>query len=144
MIALNISDLPTGTSAVFSSNSIAGSGTTTLTIIASNSIAPGNYPLTINGVDGDLTISTNVTLSVTAPSIPNISSIQFKGNNLLLFGSNGTPLDTYYVLATTNLTLPISQWTVLSTNAFDSFGNFSFTNPAPVGFPQQYFLLRTQ
>ncbi len=141
-IAWGIPGLPPGASAFFSSNLLAGSATATLTISASNSVTPGNYLLTINAVDGDLTISTNVTLSVTAPSIPDISSIQFNGSNLILSGSNGPPLETYYMLATTNLALPISQWTILSTNAFDASGNFSFTNP--IGSPQQYFLLRTQ
>jgi len=51
---------------------------------------------------------------------------------------------TYYVLATTNLALPLDEWRSIATNTFDPNGNFDFTNtPAPDG-PQQFYRLRLQ
>jgi hypothetical protein len=140
-VMLSIAGLPAGANATFNSNSVAGNGTSALTIVASNSVAPGNYPLTINAMDGNLTNSVNINLSVIALTPPVFGSLRWSGNHLILGGTNGPQGGTYYVLTTTNLGLPIAQWTVLSTNNFDGSGNFSFTNPVSAAL-QQYFLLR--
>jgi hypothetical protein len=83
----------------------------------------------------------NFTVISSAPPI--FGPVNFNGSALVMTGSNGNPGASYYLLATTNLALPIMNWTVLSTNTFDGAGNFSFTNTAPTG-PQQYFMLRLQ
>lgn len=57
--------------------------------------------------------------------------------NLVMSGSNGAPLGNYYLLATTNLTLPLANWTRVATNQFDAGGRFIFTNP--IGAVQQNF-----
>jgi len=142
-VALNVAGLPSGASATFNPNSIAGTGSSTLTIVASNSVVTGNYLLTINAVDENLTNSMAVNLSVVPLTPPQFTLFQFKGKNLVMSGTNGVPNGIYFVLATTNLALPIAQWTILSTNAFTSAGNFNVTNPVPAG-SQQYFLLRAQ
>jgi hypothetical protein len=74
---------------------------------------------------------------------PDFSALQFNGNNLVISGTNGVSDWPYDVLTTTNLALPISEWTVFSTNAFDGAGNFSFTNAVSAA-SQQYFLLQLQ
>jgi hypothetical protein len=43
------------------------------------------------------------------------------------------------VLATTNVALPVSNWTRIATNSFAG-GNFSFTNA--VNLPQRFYLLQ--
>jgi hypothetical protein len=139
-VTLSVAGLPSGSSASFNSNSIAGTWASTLTITASNSVAPGTYPLTIKALNGNLTNSVNVNLSVIALTSPTFNSLQLSGNNLVLSGTNGPANWPYYVLTTTNLALPLSQWTILSTNTFDADGSFSFTNPITIA--QQYFLLR--
>ncbi len=45
-----------------------------------------------------------------------------------LFHAHGTNNGPYYVLSSTNVALPLSNWTRLQTNSFDANGNFSFTN----------------
>lgn len=142
-VTLTVSGLPAGAGVNFSANSIVGAGASTMTVNASNSIAPGQYTLTIDANDGNLSLSTNVILTVTALSAPIFGPPRFNGSALVLTGSNGSPDAPYYILATTNLALPLTNWTILSTNNFDSSGNFSFTNSAPLGF-QRYFLLRLQ
>jgi autotransporter-associated beta strand protein len=97
-IGLSVANLPAGVSAQFSANSIAGSGAATLTLSVSNSTALGNYPLTINGVDGNLTNSATVNLAV--------------GNYAL----SATPASQFFVAGATN----ISYTVTLATNA--SFG----------------------
>ena len=80
---------------------------------------------------------------VTAPSQPVIGSTKVSGGNLIFSGSGGTSLGTYYVLTSTNVATPLANWTPLSTNAFDSSGNFSVTNTINPGNPRQFYLLKT-
>jgi len=70
--------------------------------------------------------------------------IGFSGGSLLLSGTNGSPQGAYRLLVATNLQTPASQWTPITTNAFDTNGNFSLTIPPALGTAQQFFLLQTQ
>ena len=89
---------------------------------------------------------TNGVLSIVfAPTPPpNFSGVAASGNNFIYKGTNGVPDWTYYVLASTNLTLPISQWTVIATNTFDGDGNCNFTNLGVLKMPQTFYLLKLQ
>ena len=49
---------------------------------------------------------------------------------LLISATNGPANGTCYLLSSTNLALPLSQWTRVLTNTFGSDG--SFTNPIPI------------
>jgi hypothetical protein len=77
-------------------------------------------------------------ISVPPPQIVQAGLI---GNSFYLGGTNGPPDSTFYVLASTNLSLPLAYWTVLATNSFDEDGNFSFTNSAAADAPQQFYAL---
>jgi subtilase family serine protease len=65
-VNLAISGLPSGVTAAWSANPT--SGTSVLTLTASNSSAPGNYTLGINGTSGSLTATTSIALAVHAPT----------------------------------------------------------------------------
>jgi len=80
---------------------------------------------------------------VTAPAQPVIGSVKSSGGNLIFSGSGGTAFGTYYVLTSTNLAAPLVNWTPLSTNAFDSVGNFNVTNAINAGTPRLFYLLKT-
>jgi Concanavalin A-like lectin/glucanases superfamily/Putative Ig domain len=77
------------------------------------------------------------------PAPPQIAGAVLSGSGFSFSGSNGAPNATYYVLASTNVALPVSQWPVIGTNTFDAGGNFSFTNP-PLNRPQTFYLLQLQ
>lgn len=62
------------------------------------------------------------------PTAPQISGFKIVGNNLVFSGTNGTPGWLYYVLASTNFMSPAPAWNIISTNTFDSMGDFTFTN----------------
>jgi cytochrome c peroxidase len=62
-------------------------------------------------------------------SAPMISFARREGDSLILSGGNGTPGWSFYIVSSTNMALPPDRWTIISTNAFDSAGNFSVTNP---------------
>jgi hypothetical protein len=72
-----------------------------------------------------------------------IASFSLNGANLTITGTNGQAGDAYYVLGTTNLALPVSQWTVLWTNVPGSAGSYTFTatNAVIPGAEQQYYIL---
>jgi len=72
---------------------------------------------------------------------PQITMAAMTGNNFFFSGTNGVPGWTYYVLATTGPSLPLSGWTVIGTNSFDNQGNFSFTNAVTPGVPQEFYAL---
>ncbi|HWD19455.1 MAG TPA: autotransporter-associated beta strand repeat-containing protein [Verrucomicrobiae bacterium] len=88
--------------------------------------------------DTSLLASSGV-LSVKAGSAPpTFNGPTFDGNTLTLSGSGGPSSGNYYVLTTTNIGLPLSSWTRLATNSFDSNGHFTFTNGV-TGSPQRFF-----
>jgi len=57
----------------------------------------------------------------------------------VLSGTNGTHGGNYYVLASTNVAAPMTNWSRIATNTFDSSGNFTVTNPITPGTPQRFF-----
>ena len=71
-----------------------------------------------------------------------IGSSYLSGGNFIFTGTGGTSGGTYYVLTSTNLTTPVSQWTPLATNTFNSTGGFSVTNPLSTGGPQRFYIIK--
>ena len=76
------------------------------------------------------------------PKRPAITSLTLNGTNAVFAGTNGLNNGTFYVLTTTNLTLPRSNWTRISTNVFDGSGNFNFTNPITASNRQSFYILQ--
>jgi fibronectin-binding autotransporter adhesin len=75
---------------------------------------------------------------------PAIESVSSSGNGVTLGGSGGLSNATYYVLASTNLLLPASEWTRISTNTFDSNGAFSSTQVVDPALPHTYYRIQLQ
>ncbi len=61
---------------------------------------------------------------------------------LMFTGSNGMPSQGYHILSTTNLALPVSNWSLIATGAFDATGNFVFSNQVNPSVISEYFILR--
>jgi len=69
-VSLSVSGLPAGATASFSPATISGSGSSTLTVVASSSTALGTYPLTITAYSmGTITQTANVSLVVEAQAV---------------------------------------------------------------------------
>jgi len=70
MVALSVDPnfLPDSASASFSPASIAGSGSSTLTIFTDSTSTPGTYSIPVTGVSGTLSHTVNVTLTVKTPT----------------------------------------------------------------------------
>ncbi len=100
---------------------VAGSVTTTTLPLGSNTIAAA-----YSG-DANYVSVTNYLGQLIVP--PQFNAPVLKSGALILSGSFGIPSGTYYILSSTNLSLPISQWTPVLTNQFDLNGNYLLTNP---------------
>lgn len=73
---------------------------------------------------------------------PTIQKVMWSRGNFIMIGTNNLGAGgTYRVLATTNLLVPLSNWTVTANGSFDSSGKFSFTNATGTN-PFQFYLLR--
>ncbi|HEX4265738.1 MAG TPA: immunoglobulin domain-containing protein [Verrucomicrobiae bacterium] len=66
-----------------------------------------------------------------SPSISSISLGSVGGTNAVFLSgtnNNGNVAGSYVVLGSTNIALPLSNWTVISTQSFNLDGTFNFTN----------------
>jgi hypothetical protein len=81
-------------------------------------------------------------LSVVSTAPPGFTKIVVSGGNVIVSGSGGSAGGTFYVLTATNLLTPLTNWVVLSTNSYDSGGNFTVTNPVTVGTPERFYRIK--
>ena len=83
---------------------------------------------------------------ISAVPQPGIGGISLSGLDVILSGTNGAANGAYVVSSSTNLELPLSQWTPIVTNVPTTNGAFviTATNAAAVSAPQQFFILQTQ
>ena len=86
--------------------------------------------------------TTNTLNQLVAPA--QFNAVILGTDGLVMSGSLGVSNETYWILASTNLTLPVSQWTPVLTNQFDASGNFNVTNPVDAGSPQKFYRLQSQ
>ena len=109
--------------------------------------------LVLNGVNEAPGVYNNITSSpfITGPGSllvtgvaappPVITRIGLSGTTLVISGTNGLAGAQYNVLTTTNLMLPLADWTVLPTNTFTA-GNFTITNTVNAMAPQSFYIIR--
>jgi hypothetical protein len=117
-----------------------GSGNYTMfvQVDANNAIYEANLGDKVSaGVSGTFTL---------IPPLLDITSFSFSGMNLVVNGANGLSGATYYVLMSTNLTQPLSQWTRVATNILSASGNFTITatNSVDPHAPQRMYILQMQ
>jgi hypothetical protein len=93
-------------------------------------VRAGNYC----GVSPDSTI-------VSAPLL--VTDWAVSGPDAVMNGWGGVAGHSFYVLGSTNLATPVSQWIRLGTNFFGASGSFSFTNAINPAVSQQFYLIQT-
>jgi autotransporter-associated beta strand protein len=100
-------------------------------------IPAANLAWNTNGLDNGI-------LSIMSSPMPRpqIGVISFTGNEFAFSGTGGAQWWSCHVLASSNLALPLSNWTVLASNRFDAAGNVLF-QITPTKAPQQFYLLRS-
>jgi autotransporter-associated beta strand protein len=125
-------------------NAAAGFGLGTYTlftyggVLSIGTLAFGNTPAGY-GYMIDTSVSGQVNLIVTKPSFGTISAT---AGGVVLGGSGGIPNSNFYLLGSTNLALPLANWTRVTTNQFDAGGNFLFTNSFNTNAPQNFYRLQ--
>jgi rhamnogalacturonan endolyase len=87
-------------------------------------------------------LNTSGVLSVVVTAEPVFGSVTLTTGGLSLSGSGGVADANFYLLAATNLAMPLTNWTRVLTNQFDAGGNFSFTNAINPNVPQTFYLLQ--
>ncbi|HSU53827.1 MAG TPA: chondroitinase-B domain-containing protein [Candidatus Dormibacteraeota bacterium] len=91
------------------------------------------------------TLSSGVLSVVAAPTPnPQITALTATGGTLMLAATNGVPGWPCLILTSTNVASPLSQWTVLATNTFDSKGGLNFITTFASDVPQTFYSLRLQ
>jgi hypothetical protein len=92
------------------------------------------------------TASARPYLEISAVGRPQLRNLIFSGMDVNLLATNGITGQTYVLLTSTNLTLPVGQWTRVATNVLATSGDFVMTaTSAQVGAsPARFFLLQTE
>ena len=125
----------------------AGSGTVDITV-QSGVYEPDTYDSPGANVNEPIfgygTSATNAADQFTyVAAAPKILRVSAAAGNFIMSGTNNSGSGgTYQVLASTNLLLPLTNWTVLTTNSFDSMGDFSFTNAIYSTNAREFYMLR--
>jgi hypothetical protein len=86
-------------------------------------------------------------LEISALPRPGLTAINLSTTSIVLNATNGAAGGIYFALASTNIALPLNQWTPVATNVLNVGGNFSIvaTNVVDAGSPsQKFFILQTQ
>lgn len=130
-------------------SAISGSATSTLTITNAQTPEAGTYTVFINNgfPPSNLILTTNFSATLTVIPTPGAVFTGFApaaggaGNGVVFSGTGGATNGTYYVLTSSNLMTPTSQWTAIATNQFNSQGMFIFTNPVSTN-TSQFFILK--
>jgi hypothetical protein len=83
-------------------------------------------------------------LSGASSAQPSITNIGISRASLLLSGANGAPGQTFYVLSSPNVSLPLNRWTPVATNVLSASGSFSIVVPNIVSpsNPQEFYILQ--
>ena len=107
-----------------------------------NLVLPAGY--TGNLVDN--TASSLVQLQLTTVPVttpPHITSISISGSTLTFSATNGMDGGPFTLLESTNLLLPIAQWTPVFTNSFNGSGAVSLsTNVVNPNTPDEFYLIK--
>ena len=149
------------TNDVLQAGSIAYGGTLSVSVLSGTLAAGDSFPLFSAGSYSgsfatilpatpganllwDTTGLTNGTLKVVSAVLPppQITSVAVYGTDLVLSGTNNAGGGgSYYVLTSTNIGLPRTNWDSIATQTF-SGGTFVFTNAVDPATPQRFYALQ--
>ncbi len=83
-------------------------------------------------------------ISVVLTTTPVIGAISISGSSLALSGTGGVGNANFILLGATNIAMPLTNWTSLLTNQFDTGGDFNSTNSLGTNSPQSFYRLQIQ
>jgi hypothetical protein len=105
-------------------------------------LAPGNT--FVEGISGGTIVgyyldNDGVTHGFVASTPVPVLNLKVVGASQIFTATNGLPGSSCFILDTTNLALPVNQWSELSSNVFNTNGIFTFTNPVVPGMPPAFY-----
>ncbi|MBP9900972.1 MAG: hypothetical protein V9H26_14020 [Verrucomicrobiota bacterium] len=115
-------------------------GQTTTLVLRGAAISGFDFPIYEDREGTAFTAGAGGTLTNTGPRLdvflapPLFVSSDIVGTNLILNGYYGKPGSNYVLLSSSDIALPLTNWSRVLTNQFDASGNFHVTNslaPAP-------------
>jgi fibronectin-binding autotransporter adhesin len=131
---ISASPLAAGTFQVFSAGSYSG---------AFSSISPASPGAGLAWNTNNLSV--NGTLSIVTTTGPKITGITINGATLNISATNGPANTPYVLLESTNLLVPVSHWTSILTNSFNSGGGFTLsTNIVNAHNNAEFYILQVQ
>ena len=81
-------------------------------------------------------------ITAVTPPTPHITAIHLSGTTFTITATNGADNGPFVLLESTNVALPLSQWSPVLTNTFDSGGNLNLsTNIINPNNGQQFYIL---
>jgi hypothetical protein len=122
-------------------NLLSGQTSNTLSLAAVGQTNVGSYYVVVSSASGSVN-SAPATLTVVyqAPNV--VGGKMLLGANGFQLGFTGPSAQTYTVLATDDLTVPQSAWTVLTTGTFNG-SSVTFTDPDAVNHPHRYYVIKS-
>ena len=116
-------------------------------VVVHNYGTAGTYSVSLKatGPGGSSYIAQTGRVTVLVPKPPQITSIQPMGTSALVLQGTGGPTNGgyyYWLRSSTNLALPLTNWSIVATNSFDAYGNYSNQIPLTPGMPQQFYRLQ--
>jgi len=125
-------------------------GQTTIVVLRGSATSGFDFPLYEDREGTAFLAGAGGTLTNTGPRLevflapPRFTSVSASGGNLLMSGVSGLPNGDYVLLHSMDVSLPLSGWTRVLTNQFDSAGSFSVSQALASGPSQGYYRLVTQ
>ena len=84
----------------------------------------------------------SMTIANTAPPVaPNFTGVHYDASAGMIFTVTGAVSQTYSLLASTNLSMPLTNWTTV-TNGTISVNPFMLTNP-PGNLPNNFYIFKS-
>ena len=103
--------------------------------------AGGDYTVTLT-VTGPAGSSTNIlTNYIVSSPAPKLNNLTYFNGKLTLGGTNGPVNVRYRILTSTNLALPLANWTPVLTNTIPSNGFYGYTNGFPTNLAAYFRLV---
>ena len=107
-----------------------------------NSFPPG-YALVTVFVNGIPSTSSVVNVSVPIPTAPTLIDAKTLTNGAFQFAFTNSVGAIFGVLTSTNVALPLTNWTALGGATEVSPGQFQFTDPQATNNPQRFYVIRS-
>ena len=116
---------------------ISSAGSYSVNVTGSGLVAGASASISVSGG------SVNLVVAAPVVSMPGINSVMLSGTNLVFSGTNGSDNGTFHVLSSTNVALPLSNWSSVATGTYSRTGAFTVTNGVDTN-PSRFFIIQTQ